>query len=824
MMNRFHAEPIVQATELILQERTPRDVLVARPRAEEVSAAAQVRDILPPVVRRFTSPYDVTPRTQLLSNGRYAVMLTAAGSGYSRWRNIAVSRWREDLTRDCWGTYTFLRDELTGNVWSAGHQPTGVEPDSYEAAFFEDHAEFTRRDRSLTTLLEVVVSSEDDAEVRRVSVTNLGARARDIQVTSYAEISLTSQSADVAHPAFTNLFVETEFVPDVGAILATRRKRSEDEPPVWVAHLLSAEGETVGELQYETDRARFLGRGHDLRNPVSIVDGRPLSSTVGSVLDPVMSLRRTVHIPPGTTARIAFTTIAASTRQEVLDIADKYRDARAFERTLTLAWTQAQVELHHLGIGTEEAHLFQRLANAVIYSDASLRPSSEVLGRSNVDLPTLWAQGISGDLPIILARIDNEQDVDMIRQLLRAHEYWRMKHLSADVVIINEKPPSYLQDLQGSLEALVHGSQLRLAPDSSSASGRIFLLRGDLISPQTRTQLQNVARVVLLSRRGTLAEQITRSQHAEVSSTPETATIRPGKYPEVRLPEVPLEFFNGLGGFADNGREYVIVQEEGLRTPEPWANVIANPEFGFLVSESGSGFTWSLNSHENQLTPWSNDHVMDTPGEAIYVRDEATGEVWSPTALPIRDETGSYLTRHGQGYSRFLHGSHGILLDLVQFVAPDDPIKISRLTLQNNSTRSRRLSVTAYVEWVLGSSRSSSAPYIITEIDPQSGALFARNAWSGEFGERIAFADLAGKQTSFTGDRTEFIGRNGTPGRPKSLELSHSLSGTVGAGLDPCAALQTSIELRAGARAEIVFFIGHTENREHSRELLRPRF
>jgi cyclic beta-1,2-glucan synthetase len=821
MMNRFHAEPIVQATELILQERTPRDVLVARPRAEEVSAVAQVRDVLPPVVRRFTTPYDTTPRTQLLSNGRYAVMLTAAGSGYSRWRNIAVSRWREDLTRDCWGTYTYLRDELTGNVWSAGHQPAGVEPDSYEVKFFEDHAEFLRRDRSMSTLLEVVVSSEDDAEVRRVSITNMGARARNVQITSFAEISLTSQQTDVAHPAFANLFVETEFVPEVGAILATRRKRSEDEPPVWVAHLLSSEGETVGDLQYETDRARFLGRGHDASNPASIIDGRPLSGTVGSVLDPVMSLRRVVHIPPGTSARVAFTTIAASTRQEVLDIADKYRDARAFERTLTAAWTQAQVELHHLGIGTDEAHLFQRLANAVIYSEASLRPTSDVLGRSTVDIPTLWAQGISGDLPIILARIDSEQDVDMIRQLLRAHEYWRMKLLSADVVIINEKPPSYLQDFQGSLEALVHGSQLRLSPDSSSASGRIFLLRGDLITPQTRTQLQNAARVVLLSRRGTLAEQITRSQHTESSSGVLTAPIRTGKYPEVPLPEVPLEFFNGLGGFSDNGREYVIVQGEGLRTPEPWANVIANPEFGFLVSESGSGFTWSINSHENQLTPWSNDHVMDTPGEAFYVRDEVTGEVWSPTALPIREETASYVTRHGQGYSRFQNGSHGILLDLVQFVAPDDPIKISRLTLQNNSTRSRRLSVTAYVEWVLGNSRSSSAPYIITEIDQQSGALFARNAWNGEFGERIAFADLAGKQTSYTGDRTEFLGRNGAPGRPKGLELHHVLSGTVGAGLDPCAALQTSIELRAGARAEIVFFLGQTENREHSRELLR---
>ena len=821
MLSRFHAEPIVQATELLLQERTPRDVLVARPRAEEVSAAAQVRDLIPPVVRRFTTPYDATPRTQLLSNGRYAVMLTAAGSGYSRWRNIAITRWREDLTRDCWGTYIFLRDEQTGNVWSAGHLPTGIEPDSYEAAFYEDHAEFARRDRSLATLLEVVVSSEDDAEVRHVSITNLGARARDIQVTSYAEISLTSQAADVAHPAFSNLFVETEFVPDVGAILATRRKRSNDETSVWTAHVLFVEGETVGDLQFETDRARFLGRGHDLRNPASIVDGRPLSNTVGPVLDPVMSLRRTVHIPPGTTARITFTTIAAPTSQQALDLADKYRDARAFERTLTLAWTQAQVQLHHLGVGSEEAHLFQRLANAVIYSDASLRPTSDVLSRSNIDVSTLWAQGISGDLPIVLAPIDNEQDIDMIRQLLRSHEYWRMKQLSADVVIINEKPPSYMQDLQDSLEALVHGSQLRLSPDTSSASGRIFLLRGDLISPQTRAQLQCAARVVLLSRRGTLAEQLSRSLHREVLSVSQQRPVRSGKRQDVPLPEVPLEFFNGLGGFAENGREYVTVLGEGLRTPEPWVNVIANPDFGFLVSESGSGFTWSLNSHENQLTPWSNDHVMDTPGEVIYVRDEATGEVWTPTALPIRDEAASYVVRHGQGYSSFQHGSRGILLDLLQFVAPDDPIKISKLTLQNNSTRPRRLSVTGYVEWVLGSSRSASAPYIITEIDPQSGALLARSAWNGEFGGRIAFADLSGKQTCYTGDRTEFLGRNGTPERPVALNRDTPLSGKVGAGLDPCAALQTSVELRPGAKVEVVFFLGETENREQARELLR---
>ena len=823
MRTRFHADPIVQATELLLQERTPRDALVARPRAEEVTAVAKVREVVVPVVRRFTTTDDATPRTQLLSNGNYTVMLTAAGSGYSRWHDIAITRWREDATRDCWGAYIFLREEQTQNFWSAGFQPSAVQPESYEVEFYEDHAEFVRRDRSLKTKLEVIVSSEEDAEVRRVSITNLGIRVRDIQVTSYAELSLTSQAADLAHPAFANLFVETEFVSDMGALLATRRKRSPDEPSVWVAHVLYVSGETVGDLEYETDRAKFLVRGRDFRSPVSIADGMKLSNTVGSVLDPAMSLRRTVRVPPGTTVHLVFSTIAARTREQVLDLADRYRDERAFERTLTLAWTHAQVQLMHLGIRPDEAHLFQRLANAVIYPEASLRPASEQLGRVNVDLSTLWSMGISGDLPIIVAAIDNEEDVETIRQLLRAHEYWRMKRLSADLVIVNEKPPSYNQDFQASLEALVHGSQLRLSPDSGNARGRIFLVRGDLITPQTRAQLQNVARVLILGRRGTLSEQIGRSQahYRGPAELPARRRARGGKTPDLPMPQLDLEFFNGVGGFDKDGREYVIVLGEGLRTPEPWVNVVANPSFGFLVSESGSSFTWSLNSHENQLTPWSNDHLSDPSGEVIYVRDEATGEIWCPTALPIRDEAAVYIARHGQGYSRFQHESHGIALDLLQFIPPGDSIKIFRLSLRNNSDRPRRLSVTAYVEWVLGSSRAATAPFIVTEVDQESGALFVRSSMSSEFGGRIAFADLAGKQTSYTADRMEFLGRNGTHQRPQGLELGYLLSGKTGASLDPCAALQTLVELRAGGEAEVVFFLGQTANKEQAQDLLR---
>ncbi len=820
MRRRFHAEPMVQAAELLLQERTPRDVLVARPRAEEVSAAAQVRELVPPVLRRFTTPHSPIPRTHLLSNGRYAVMLTAAGSGYSRWRDIAVTRWREDFTRDNYGNYIFLRDVETGEIWSAGYQPTGIEPEAYEATFYEDRAEFIRRDRAMTTTLEVVVSPEDDAEVRRVSLTNSGVRAREIQVTSYAELCLASQAADAAHPAFSNLFVQTEFIQNVGALLATRRMQSDKDTAVWAAHVVTVEGENVGELQFETDRLRFIGRGHTVRNPASINDGRPLSNTVGSVLDPVVSLRRTVRIPPGTTSRLAFSTIVAKTREQAIELADKYSGPSTFERTLTLAWTQAQVQLHHLGIDLDEAHLFQGLANSVLYSDASLRPSSDVLIRSTLERSALWAHGISGDLPIVLVRIDETEDLEIVRQLLRAHEYWRTKQLSADLVVINEKSSSYAQELQTSLEELVRGSRLRLSPDTDNVRGSIFLLRADLISPQERALLQTVARSVLLSRRGTLSEQITRSQRAEAVAPAFPRQRRAAKRMDVPLPVRALDFFNGLGGFAEEGREYVTILGEGSRTPAPWINVIANPSFGFLVSESGSGHTWSINSHENQLTPWSNDPVTDPPGEAIYIRDEITGEVWSPTALPIRDEAASYIACHGQGYSRFHHGSHGILVELLQFVPSKDPIKISRLTLRNASGSVRQLSVTGYAEWVMGSSRGASAPYLVTELDSKTGAVFVRSLWGGEFGGRIAFADLGGRQASVTGDRTEFLGRNGTLERPAALEQGSPLSGKVGGGLDPCAALQTSIELRPGASAEVVFFLGQAENREQVRELL----
>ena len=820
MRSHFHADPMIQATELLLQERTPRDADLSPPGIDDVHSSSEFLDLAAAVPRRFTSPHHAAPRTHLLSNGNYTVMVTAAGSGYSRWRDTAVTRWREDPTCDPWGSYVFLRDVANGQVWSAGYQPVGREPDSYDVSFFEDRAEISRTDGPIQTTTEILVSPEDDAEVRRVSVTNHGNRVREIELTTYSEVVLTTPDADSAHPAFAKLFVQTEFVPEVGTLLATRRTREPQEQQLWAAHVSVLEGESIGGLQFETDRARFLGRGHDLRDAVSIVDARPLSNTTGTVLDPVLALRRRVRIAPGKTVRVAYWTILAQSRAQALSLADKHRDTAAFDRARTLAWTQAQVQLRYLGIDFDEAQQFQRIANRVLYADASLRAAREILAKNLLGPSALWPYGVSGDLPIVLIRIDDENDLEIVKQLLRAHEYWRLKRLSVDLIILNDRPPSYASDLQLAIDSAIRTSLSRRREEEGTNRGSVFSLRGDLMPASSSDFLQTAARAVFVARRGSLSDQLARLREPEPMPRIQLPKTPPTARTDAPPPTPVLEYFNGLGGFAAAGREYVTVLDEGQRTPAPWINVIANPHFGFQVSTDGAGSTWSQNAREYQLTPWSNDPVRDLPSEVIYLKDEDSGELWSATPQPIRQPGCRYLNRHGFGYSRFEHTSHGIALNLLQFVPLADPVKISRLTLINRSNATRRLSIAHYVDWVLGNQRSRTASFIVTEIEPKTTALLARNPWRTEFQTRVAFIDMRGKQQTCTADRAEFIGRHGSLAEPAALLGGNRLSNRVGGGLDPCGALQTTLTLRPGEETELVFLLGETESKEAAIELI----
>lgn len=819
MRSRFHAEPIIQATELLLQERAPRNVAIARPLPDDAKLAAAKPVVGSPGGRRYMSANGPEPITHLLSNGRYAVMLTDAGAGSSRWGDLAVTRWREDPTLDDWGAWILLRDAASGQVWSAGLQPIGMTPDQYEVAFGEDRAEFARRDGTLTTTMEILVSAEEDAEVRRISVTNAGTVARTIDVTSYAELALIRGADDIAHPAFAKMFVQTERLGD--AILATRRRRTPTEPEIWAAHLLVADGTAVGSIEAETDRAGFLGRGRSMRDAAAM-DGRSLSNAVGTVLDAVFALRCRVTVAPGAVAHVSFWTMVADSRDALTGAMDKHRDPAAFDRASTLAWTQAQVQLRHLGIPPTEADLFQRLAGHLVFAGPALRAGSDTIRRGSGAQNGLWGQGISGDLPILLLRIRDSADLDVAQQVLLAHEYFRLKQLAVDLVILNEHAASYSQDLQIALEALVR-MQPRTPPVAGAAQqGAVFLLRADLVASETTALLASAARVVLSAERGSVSEQLgLRSAAVLPAAATSTAARTISRDAAAALPPVPpLEFFNGYGGFAEKGREYVVVLRPGQSTPAPWINVVANPNFGFLVAAEGGGYTWSRNSRENQLTPWSNDPVTNRSGEAFFLRDPDTQDLWCPTASPRRDPAATYVARHGRGYSRFDRVAHGIASSLVQYVPADDPVKLSRLHLHNISGRARTLTVSSYVEWVLGASRTATAAFLTTNIDAETGAMFARNPWAQANAGRVAFADLGGQQTGWTGDRREFIGRHGSLDCPAAAAGAAPLSGCVGAGLDPCGAMQATLHLLPDAHAEIVFVLGETANEDEARALI----
>ncbi len=818
MRHRFHREPMIKAIELLLQERTPdaAPALWVQPAAERRVRAAQSD---PRNTRRFKSPHTPTPATHLLSNGRYTVMLTAAGSGYSVWGKLAITRWREDVTRDCWGSYIFIRNTATNTVWSAGYQPTVQEPEHYTATFFEERARINRRDGDIASTLEVVVSPEDNAEVRLLGLTNNGSSACEIELTSYMELVLAPLAADIAHPAFSSLFVETEYVPETRALLAKRRPRADTEPQVWAAHVI-ASGVTQS-IEYETDRARFIGRGHEISAPIAVMDGRPLSNTVGAVLDPIFSLRTRVLIAPGAKVQITFSTLAANSRDAVIDLADKYSDPAIFERISSLAWTFAQVQLHYLRIEPEEAQWFQALANHVLFPDPSLRPGADFLRQNKLGASALWRHRISGDRPLVVLRIRNSEQMDIVWQLLRAHEYWRIKCLAVDLVILNERDVSYIQDLQQLIEGMVRASHALASDQADEIDGSIFMLRADLLSAEEQALLLTAARAVLVAGQGSLIEQLNKPGNHDKSSVSTPSRSRRSTFEAVKIPVPELQFFNGLGGFSRDGHEYITVLNSGQNTPAPWVNVVANPHFGFMASESGGGYTFARNSRENQLTPWSNDTVTDPAGEIFYLRDEDNGWLWTPCARPIRLGDASYVTRHGHGYSSFHSGAYGIGSELDLFVDWSDPVKVSCLRLKNYSSTPRKISVTAYVEWVLGTVRGANSPFIVTELDAATGALFARNPWNADYGEHIAFAAFAAGHSAWTCDRTEFLGRNGSFRNPAGLQRGVTLSARVGAGLDPCGVLQTLVELLPEQQVELVFFLGQSDNADSARSLLQ---
>lgn len=811
MQQRFHQDPLIQAGEILLQERVSSRLIITKQYKEEVEPLSRGKKKAQGVVRTYGAPEAYLPQCHLLSNGSYSIMITNGGTGYSKIKNLQISRWREDAITGKDGTHIFIRHLNRNKIWSVAIEPLKQEPDGYNVRFSQERAEFFRSDESIDTHTEIVVSPEDDVEIRRVTLTNHGSEMANMEVTSYFETVITYQAADIAHPAFSNLFVRTEVIPDCNTLIASRRPREHGQDTKWIFHRVNVEGETIGGLQYETNRGAFIGRGRSITNAIAL--NQPLSGTEGIVLDPIMSLRKTLNVPPGKSAIITFVTGIGNEREKVIDLTKKYGDSTAIERSFQLAVTRSQVEVSYLDLNPEELRIYQEMVSQIFYLSPIRRKYEALLKKNTKAQSGLWAYGISGDLPIVMLSIKSIEDIDAVGQLLKAHEYWRMKGLELDLVILNEDESNYLQPLQQLIRDVVFSSQGRYMVDQP---GGIFIRSANSMPPEDRRLFYTVARIVIKAEAGSLRQQM---ELQEVRFEAEEIVFSENKLKYISREEpLDLAYYNEYGGFSKEGREYIIRLKENNHTPAPWINVIANKDFGFIVSERGSSFTWAENSRENKLTPWSNDPVTDPSGEIIYIRDEETGTLWSPTAYPIRQKE-SYTISHGLGYSTFYHHSEGIQQVLTMFVPKEDTLKVNLVKLKNISNEDRRLTLTYYIRPVLGVNEQVTQQYIITERDEEKGQILIRNPYNSDFEGRIAFVTASEDITSFTCDRQEFIGAQGSLESPAALRRKR-LSNRSGAGYDPCVALQATIELKMNEEKEMVFLFGQAKNLEEIHELI----
>lgn len=801
----FHNHPRVKALESILYERPDISDSKVTGRAKEQVFPKLSTTTSPAGTTHFDSPLTPIPVTHLLSNGNYSMMVTNSGSGYSKYQNIDISRWRVDSTCDNWGSCLYIRDTERNAYFSASSFPAGNSPSSSYSVNFSNHkVEIRKRDLALDVLTEIAVSPEDNVEVRHITLSNIAMRYRLLEVTSYVEIALAEHKADLIHPAFSKMFIETEIAKEYEALLAHRRQRSPEDPERWCFHLIAMSTPPSHPFFYETRRDLFIGNTRSLAKPEKL--SYPLSDSSGYVLDPIFAIRKKIRMEAGKQVKLSMITGYANTRDEAIKLIEKYRNINASQRVLEMAWTHAELDLRRLHITHDDAHLFQRLANFMIYPDVQLRASADMLKANRFGQDKLWGHGISGDNPILLVTIEDIYNLDVVHSALLAHAFWRLRGLKTDVVILNKEKTSYEQPLN---EHLLRLTQTYAQYSGLNVNGGIFLLEAEKLPNEDVVLLYTVAHAVLVAEKGTLSQQLAMPRKTMALQSLLKTDNRIPEQPSPPLPFLQLLFFNGIGGFTPDGKEYAIFYEKGKINAAPWINVIANKHFGCLPSATGLGMTWNSNSQANRLTPWSNDSTLDPISDVCYIRDDESGKFWTVTVSPIL-ENDPYRARHGNGYTVYEHNSHAIEQEMTVFVPLDDshtPVRIQILKLTNRSSSKRKLSVFAYAELTLAQEREESQRYIETSWNLEANALMAANHYSSQFADQVAFMSCSPQPASYTGSRKDFIGRNQNTSTPDALKRT-KLSQRVGVAMDPCFALQTTIELYSQETKEIVIVFG----------------
>ncbi len=807
MVERFHADPMIETGEALLNERAPDATPAEWPLAEASKVVSEIETAKAPGgPAPWLVDQEAGPQAFVLSNGRLTSLLTASGGGGLRWQGLSLTRYQPDPTCDEEGVWLYLRDEDTRQVWLAT-AATG------RTTYSAHRAELHLRREGISVHVDVAVAAADDVEVRQVTLHNETSLPRRISVTTAGRPVLLAVRQAPVHPAFSSMFVESERLADLDALLFARRPQTPEEPPAVLVHRLVHEGTAVTLAAFESDRRQFFGRTGSTQAPQALAGDGLQGGSVGAVLDPIISLTALVTLAPKGSVTLAFVTTVGRARSAAVELARKYGSMHAVRWTFHDAEQESARRLQRAKLEPALLPTLQRLFSALLYGDPSFRATPGVRAATPPSQRRLWAHGISGDDPIVLVRVANP-DAPILAEMLAVQRYLRSCRVRLDLVLVDEQASGYVMEGLGTLRSVL---TLNDADEWLNRHGGVFVVAADQLVKSEVQHLEACARVILDTRDGSLAARVNRP------------VDRPPRLPQFEsaliddaIDHAPqrraLLFDNGSGGFSRDGHEYVIDVVPGSSTPAPWCNVLANPQFGCLVSESSLGTSWSLNSGENRLTPWSNDAVFDPPSEALYLRDEETAEVWSPTPLPAGQRAPTRV-RHGAGYTTYERESQGLEQELTLFVPPDAGLKVIRLRVKNTLGRHRRLTATYYAEWVLGSRRGDQRPYIVSEFDHKHACLLASCGWNEEFGGRVAFLASKNPAHGFTADRTEFLGRRGDYAHPDALGR-WGLSGRTDLGADPCAALQVHLELAPGEELETHFILGQAAGRDEALQLI----
>jgi cyclic beta-1,2-glucan synthetase len=819
--DRVHRDPRIKTGELLLQEHIPQAEMIQPTRENLVTIEGQEGAAI--TVVPWTPNLEQPGRSlHTLSNGRMLMLMTDSGSGYLSYKDNALTRWRQDEALDLYGIWYFIQDLDREKAWSVSSRPILAQPKAYRVVYSPHMIEIRQVIDETWMMMQSTIAPNQNACIQKVSINNQSDRVREFRILSYGEVVLAPHAMDRGHPAFNKLFIESTYIDELNLLHFQRRLRSSVEKPQSMAHFLF--DALPGKVEYFSDRGQFIGRGFDLSDPVMLSQQTESDGIIGNTLDPIFSLGKRFTLKPNQSVTFTYVTLAADDLSEAKTIAKNLRDKVRIVNAFASAESFNEKLLRALELNSDKLATFQKLLSYVIYPRPQLRAEPDLITKNELGQSGLWPYGISGDHPILLVMVNAKEEIENLQELLLAHNYWRKMGMKIDLVILNTKDEGYAQALHDKINQAINVMDGHVW---LNRRGGIFVVSANQIESQSLVLLKAAANVLIDLQDGSLEACLSKTQAdnallpAFVSTNPQQDFVVDEK---IQRPE-NLLFDNGIGGFSKDGQEYQIFLENypknpgqpGQVPPAPWANVIANEKFGFIVTESGGGYTWAYNSGENRLTPWTNDPVSDPAGESFYLRDEINGKVWSPTPFPAGDGV-DYLVRHGLGYTIFESINQGFKQHLTVFADADQPVKIIELRLTNLTKGHRRITGTYLAEWVLSAHREISMKYIVPSYDGRSGSLMARNPYSAEFSEQVAFLTSDLPVHGLTTDRQEFLGLPGNRRLPGALTRM-GLSGKVEAGVDPCAALQVHVNFEPGEEHTLTFILGQGKDIDEAHEL-----